>query len=157
MVLTLSLTGSNVDDIEDYRPGMKALSELGIVSPLREANMTKDDIRALSKQMDLPTWNKPAFACLASRIPYGQKINREKLAMIEKAEQYLLDLGFGQIRVRHHGDIARIEVSPQERYLFIDEKLMDQVNEQFRQIGFTYTALDLKGYRTGSLNEKISE
>ncbi len=149
--------GSNVDDIKDYRPGIKALSELGIVSPLREANMTKEDIRALSKQMDLPTWNKPAFACLASRIPYGQKINLEKLAMIDKAEQYLLDLGFEQIRVRHHGDIARIEVSPQERTRFINEKLMDQVNEQFRQIGFAYTALDLKGYRTGSLNEQISE
>jgi len=147
--------GSNVDDINDYRPGMQALSELGIVSPLREANMTKEDIRALSKEMDLSTWDKPAFACLASRIPYGQKISREKLAMIDKAEQYLLDLGFGQIRVRHHGDIARIEVSPRERTLFIDEKLMDQVNEQFRQIGFTYTALDLKGYRTGSMNEKI--
>ena len=149
--------GSNVDDIKDYRPGMKALSELGIVSPLREANMTKEDIRALSKQMNLPTWNKPAFACLASRIPYGQKINREKLAMIDKAEQYLLDLGFEQIRVRHHGDIARIEVSPQERTRFVDEKLMDQVDEFFRQIGFSYITLDLKGYRTGSLNEQISE
>jgi len=149
--------GSNFDDIKDYRPGMKALSELRIISPLREANMTKEDIRALSKQMDLPTWNKPAFACLASRIPYGQKINREKLSMIDKAEQYLLDLGFQQIRVRHHGDIARIEVSPQERTRFVDDKLMDQVNEQFRQIGFAYTALDLKGYRTGSLNEQISE
>jgi pyridinium-3,5-biscarboxylic acid mononucleotide sulfurtransferase len=149
--------GSNVDDIQDYRPGMAALNELGIVSPLREANLTKDDIRALSKRMDLPTWNKPAFACLASRIPYGQKITRQKLAMIEKAEQYLQDLGFQQIRVRHHGDIARIEVSPQERTRFADEKLMDQVNEQFRQLGFAYTALDLKGYRTGSLNEQIGE
>ena len=147
--------GSNFDDIKDYRPGMKALSELGIISPLREANMTKEDIRALSKQMDLSIWNKPAFACLASRIPYGQKINREKLAMIDKAEQYLLDLGFGQIRVRHHGDIARIEVSPHERTRFVDEKFMDQIDEFFRQLGFAYTALDLKGYRTGSLNEKI--
>lgn len=155
--INLVADGSNADDIKDYRPGMKALSELGIVSPLREAHMTKEDIRLLSKQMGLPTWNKPAFACLASRIPYGQKINREKLAMIDKAEQYLLDLGFQQIRVRHHGDIARIEVEPQERSRFVDNELMDQVNEQFRQIGFAYTALDLKGYRTGSLNEKISE
>lgn len=147
--------GSNVDDIKDYRPGLKALGELGIISPLREVGMTKEDIRALSKEMDLPTWNKPAFACLASRIPYGQRISREKLSMVDKAEQYLLDLGFRQIRVRHHGDIARIEVSPQERTLFVDEKLMDQVNEQFRQIGFAYTALDLKGYRTGSMNEQI--
>jgi TIGR00268 family protein len=147
--------GSNLDDVNDFRPGMKALGELGIVSPLREAGMTKEDIRILSKKMGLPTWNKPAFACLASRIPYGQKINREKLSMIEQAEQYLLDLGFEQVRVRHHGDIARIEVLPQERHRFTDEKLMDQVDEQFRRIGFAYAALDLKGYRTGSMNETM--
>lgn len=147
--------GSNVDDIKDYRPGMQALNELGIVSPLREAGMTKEDIRTLSKEMGLPTWNKPAFACLASRIPYGQNINREKLSMIEQAEQYLLDLGFEQVRVRHHGDIARIEVLPRERSKFADGNFMDQVDEQFRRIGFAYTALDLKGYRTGSMNEKI--
>lgn len=147
--------GSNVDDVQDYRPGMQALHELGIVSPLREADMTKEDIRLLSKEMGLPTWNKPAFACLASRIPYGQPITRQKLLMIDEAEQYLLDLGFQQFRVRHHGDIARIEVSPEERARFVDEKIMDQVNEQFKWIGFTYAALDLRGYRTGSLNEKI--
>jgi|GEM_PF-2672 len=147
--------GSNADDIKDYRPGMRALSELKILSPLREANMTKEDIRALSKRMNLPTWNKPAFACLASRIPYGQKINREKLSMVDRAEQFLLDLGFEQVRVRHHGDIARIEVLPQERVRFVDESLMDQINDQFKQIGFAYTALDLNGYRTGSMNEKI--
>ncbi|MEA4924564.1 MAG: ATP-dependent sacrificial sulfur transferase LarE [Syntrophomonadaceae bacterium] len=147
--------GSNFDDINDYRPGMKALSELNIASPLREAGMTKQDIRLLSKEMGLPTWNKPAFACLASRIPYGQKIDHKKLSMIEKAEQYLLDLGFEQVRVRHHGDIARIEVSPPERLRFAQENIMDQVDDYFRQIGFAYTALDLKGYRTGSMNEKI--
>ncbi len=153
--IELVADGSNIDDSRDYRPGMKALGELGIISPLWLADMTKNDIRALSKDMHLPTWDKPAFACLASRFPYGQRINREKLSMVDKAEQYLLDLGFQQIRVRHHGDIARIEVSPQERTRFADEKIMDQVDKQFRQIGFTYTALDLKGYRTGSMNEKI--
>jgi uncharacterized protein len=154
--IKLVADGSNIDDSRDYRPGMKALGELGIISPLREVDMTKEDIRTLSKDMHLPTWDKPAFACLASRFPYGQKINREKLAMVDKAEQYLLDRGFRQIRVRHHGDIARIEVSPQERTRFVEEKLMDEVDEQFRQIGFAYTALDLKGYRTGSMNEKIT-
>jgi len=147
--------GTNLDDGNDYRPGIKALSELGIISPLREAKMTKEDIRILSKEMNLPTWDKPSFACLASRIPYGQKISTEKLIMVDQAEQYLLDMGFQQIRVRHHGDIARIEVSPPERSRFMDVRLMDNVDEQFRQIGFAYTALDLKGYRTGSLNEHL--
>jgi len=153
--IELVADGSNADDVSDYRPGMKALEELGIISPLREVRMTKEEIRVLSKEIHLSTWDKPAFACLASRIPYGQRISREKLSMVDKAEQYLLDKGFRQIRVRHHGEIARIEVSPEERTRFIDEKLMDQVNEQFIQIGFAYTALDLKGYRTGSMNEKI--
>jgi len=105
--------------------------------------------------MQLPTWDKPAFACLSSRFPYGQKITKEKLAMVDKAEQYLLDLGFRQIRVRHHGDIARIEVSASERGKFFDNGLMDQVYEAFKRLGFTYVALDLRGYRTGSMNEKI--
>jgi len=153
--IKLVADGSNFDDINDYRPGLKALTELGVISPLREVGMTKEDVRALSRDLNLPTWDKPAFACLASRIPYGQKISREKLSMVDKAEQYLLDRGFGQIRVRHHGDIARIEVSPQERARFMDEKLMDEVEEEFHRIGFAYTALDLKGYRTGSMNENI--
>jgi len=147
--------GSNVDDLNDYRPGLKAMVELGIVSPLREAGLTKEEIRILSKEMQLPTWDKPAFACLSSRFPYGQKITKEKLAMVDKAEQYLLDLGFRQIRVRHHGDIARIEVSASERGKFFDNGLMDQVYEAFKRLGFTYVALDLRGYRTGSMNEKI--
>lgn len=153
--ITLVADGSNADDVSDYRPGLKALGELGIVSPLRDAGLTKEDIRILSRQMNLPTWDKPAFACLASRFPYGQKISREKLAMVDKAEQYLLGLGLRQIRVRHHGDIARIEVSPHERAMFMDEKIMDKVDEEFRRIGFAYTALDLKGYRTGSMNENL--
>lgn len=154
--IQLVADGSNADDVSDYRPGMQALEEMGIISPLREVGLTKDEIRLLSKEMHLSTWDKPAFACLATRIPYGQKISRDKLVMVDKAEQYLLDKGFRQIRVRHHGEIARIEVSPEERTQFMNEQLMDQVNEHFRQIGFAYTALDLKGYRTGSMNGKIT-
>ncbi|MDD5170758.1 MAG: ATP-dependent sacrificial sulfur transferase LarE [Syntrophales bacterium] len=147
--------GSNTDDLGDYRPGMLAVKELGVVSPLREAGLGKDDIRQLSRQMGLPTWDKPAFACLSSRFPYGQRITPEKLQMVDRAEQFLLDLGFRQVRVRHHGDMARIEVSAAERSRFFDEALMDRVHERFREIGFSYTALDLRGYRTGSMNEVI--
>lgn len=154
--ISLVADGSHVDDNSDYRPGIKALKELGIRSPLQEAGMTKEDIRLLSKEWRLPTWDKPPFACLASRVPYGHKITREKLAMIEKAEQYLFDWGFRQVRVRHHGDIARIEVSSEERSRFADEELMDRVDAQFSEVGFAYTALDLKGYRTGSMNEIIN-
>lgn len=147
--------GSNIDDLGDYRPGMKAVKELGVLSPLKEAGMTKEDIRILSREMELPTWDKPAFACLSSRFPYGQKITKEKLDMVDKAEQFLLDIGFKQVRVRHHGEIARIEVSRYERSRFFDEELMDKVYAAFKDIGFTYVALDLKGYRTGSMNETI--
>lgn len=147
--------GSNQDDLGDYRPGLTALKELGIVSPLREAGLTKDEIRELSKEMGLPTWDKPAFACLASRFPYGQEITREKLNMIEQAEQFLLDNGFRQVRVRHHGEIARIEVAREERSKFFDTGLMDRVHAKFTGLGFRYVALDLKGYRTGSMNEGI--
>lgn len=147
--------GSNIDDLGDYRPGMTAVKEHGVFSPLKEAGFTKDDIRILSREMDLPTWDKPAFACLSSRFPYGQKITKEKLDMVDKAEQYLLDLGFRQVRVRHHGEIARIEVSLNERNKFFDEELMDKVYYKFKELGFRYSAIDLKGYRTGSMNEAI--
>nr|WP_114299597.1 ATP-dependent sacrificial sulfur transferase LarE [Anaerobacterium chartisolvens] len=147
--------GSNVDDLGDYRPGMAAVEELGVTSPLREAGLTKEDIRVLSKDMGLPTWDKPAFACLSSRFPYGQKITREKLGMIDRAEQLLLDLGFKQVRVRHHGEVARIEVSSEERSKFFSIDLMDRIYTSFKEIGFSYTALDLKGYRTGSMNETL--
>jgi uncharacterized protein len=147
--------GSNIDDLGDYRPGMRAIKELGIISPLKDVGFGKDAIRKLSKQMGLPTWDKPAFACLASRFPYGEKITQEKLAMVDRAEQFLLDLGFKQVRVRHHGDTARIEVAETERLKFFDLKLMDNVYKQFQKIGFAYTSLDLKGYRTGSMNEVI--
>jgi uncharacterized protein len=151
------LDGSNHDDLGDFRPGMHAAKELHVISPLREMELTKEDIRVLSKDMDLPTWNKPAFACLSSRFPYGQEITPEKLKMVDLAEQYLLDLGFRQIRVRHHDQIARIEVSSTEREKFFDINLMDQIGAKFREIGFTYVTLDILGYRTGSMNEVLSD
>lgn len=149
--------GANIDDLGDYRPGMQAIRELGVLSPLKDAGMTKEDIRILSRQMKLPTWDKPAFACLSSRFPYGQQITHEKLAMVDQAEQYLLDLGFKQVRVRHHGELARIEVAGSEREKFFNLELMEKIYRKFREIGFTYTALDLKGYRTGSMNEVLKE
>jgi uncharacterized protein len=149
--------GSNIDDWGDYRPGRKAVEELGVVCPLQEAAMAKNDIRILSRQMDLPTWDKPAFACLSSRFPYGEKITREKLAVIDRLEQYLMDCGFRQVRVRHHGDVARIEVAVDERAKFFDTGLMDRIYEKFKENGFAYVTLDLKGYRTGSMNEVIKQ
>lgn len=148
--------GSNVDDLGDYRPGMEATRELGVLSPLREADLTKSEIRELSRQMDLPTWDKPAFACLSSRFPYGQRITREALKRVDEAEQYLLDQGFKQVRVRDYGDLARIEVAPDERSGFFDEALLDKTYDAFKKIGYKYTALDLKGYRTGSMNESLN-
>ncbi len=147
--------GSNMDDNGDYRPGLLAIKELGIQSPLREAKLTKEEIRILSREMGLPTWNKQSFACLASRFPYGEKITIEKLTMIDKAEQYLLDLGYRQVRVRHHGEVARIELESEDFASFIDKERRDDVYQAFKKIGFTYIALDLKGYRTGSMNENL--
>ena len=135
--------GSNMDDTGDYRPGMVAAKELGVISPLKLSNMTKEDIRGFSKQYGLKTWNKPSFACLSSRVPYGSYITIEKLKMIENAEQFLLDLGFRQVRVRHHGEIARIEVSPEEREAFFNLNTMDKVSEKLKEIGFKYVTLDL--------------
>lgn len=147
--------GTNADDINDYRPGMTALGELSVLSPLKEAGLTKDEIRKLSMEMSLPTWDKPAFACLASRFPYGSRITREKLEMVDKAEQCLIDQGFRQVRVRCHGDVARIEVAQSELEKFFNERLMAGINNMLNDIGFKYAALDLKGYRTGSMNEGV--
>lgn len=149
--------GSNVDDTGDYRPGMEAIRELGIVCPLREAGLGKEDIRALSREMKLPTWDKPSFACLVSRIPYGEKITRERLQAIDEMERFLLDLGFRQVRVRSHGNLARIEVAAEERSKFFNADLMDRVSEKIKEFGFTYVTLDLRGYRTGSMNETIAK
>jgi len=148
--------GSNIDDDGDYRPGMQAAKELEVVSPLKEAKLTKDDIRELSKELGLPTWNKPAFACLSSRFPYGNEITAPKLKMVDEAEQFLLDMGIRQVRVRHHGEIARIEVAPEERIRFFDIEVMNKIGERFKQIGFTYVTLDMLGYRTGSMNEVLT-
>lgn len=149
--------GSNLDDNGDYRPGMLAAKELLVASPLKEAGLTKKDIRDLSKEYGLATWNKPAFACLSSRFPYGNKITLPKLKMIDKAEQFLLDMGIKQVRVRHHGEIARIEVAPEEREKFFNIEFMDKISSKFKEIGFIYTTLDIAGYRTGSMNEVLKE
>ena len=149
--------GSNLDDNGDYRPGLQAVAELGIQSPLREIGFTKDDIRALSAGFNLPTWNKPSFACLASRFVYGETITAEKLAMVDKAEQLLLDFGFHQVRVRIHGDMARIEVLPEEFDKLIREEIRTQITESFKSFGFTYVTMDLTGYRTGSMNEVLKK
>ncbi|MDR2517444.1 MAG: ATP-dependent sacrificial sulfur transferase LarE [Spirochaetaceae bacterium] len=151
------LDGSNMDDLGDYRPGLKALAELNIMSPLREAGLTKDEIRALSKRFGLPTWDKPAFACLASRIPYGERISREKLSRVERAEDALRAAGFRQFRVRSHGDIARVEVAPEERSRFFELSFMDRISRELKAAGFIYAALELEGYTTGSLNRPFRE
>lgn len=142
-----------MDDLGDYRPGLKAVAELGIRSPLREAELTKSEIRLLSKQLNLSTWEKPSFACLASRFVYGEQITKEKLGMVEQAEQLLLDLGFRQMRVRIHGNLARIEVLPEDISRFMKPELRETIQRKFREYGFAYVSLDLKGYRTGSMNE----
>jgi len=149
--------GSNFDDLNDFRPGMKAACELNVVSPLKVAGLTKEDIRKLSKELGLPTWDKPAFACLSSRIPYGERITKEKLSMIEKAEEYLLGLGFKQVRVRYHQDkLARIEIGKDEMEKFLDIKLIESVRNKFKELGFLYITLDLEGYRTGSMNLSLN-
>lgn len=148
--------GSNLDDNGDYRPGHQAIKELGVKSPLRDCGFTKAEIRELSNYFNIPTWDKPSYACLASRFPYGEKITAEKLDMVDKAEQYIMDLGFRQVRVRIHDKIARIELLAEDMDRFIDVKIREGVYEEFKKIGFEYTSLDLKGYRTGSLNENLN-
>lgn len=149
--------GSNLDDNGDYRPGHQAIKELGVKSPLRDCGFTKAEIRELSNYFNIPTWDKPSYACLASRFPYGEKITAEKLDMVDKAEQYIMDLGFRQVRVRIHDKIARIELLAEDMDRFMDVKIREGVYEEFKKIGFEYTALDLKGYRTGSLNENLNK
>lgn len=148
--------GSNLDDNGDYRPGLLAVDELGIKSPLRKCSLTKADIRVLSKYLKLPTWEKQSFACLASRFVYGETITEEKLNMVDQAEQLLLDMGFHQVRVRIHGKMARIEVEPQEFGKLTAEENRNRIIQEFRAYGFTYITMDLMGYRTGSMNETLS-
>jgi uncharacterized protein len=147
--------GSNMDDNGDYRPGLRAVAEQGVRSPLRHAGLHKAEIRELSKRLGLPTWNKQSFACLASRFPYGESITPERLGMVDRAEQILLDLGLKQVRVRHHGEVARIETDEAGFHILSDLGARAAVHEQFKKIGFAYTSLDLLGYRTGSMNETL--
>ncbi|MDO5546179.1 MAG: ATP-dependent sacrificial sulfur transferase LarE [Eubacteriales bacterium] len=147
--------GSNTDDNGDYRPGLQAVAELGVKSPLRCAELSKADIRALSRHFGLPTWNKQSFACLSSRFVYGETISAEKLGMVDKAEQLLLDMGFHQVRVRIHGSLARIEVMPEEFPKLIQEENRVKITAAFRGYGFSYVTMDLTGYRTGSMNEVL--
>lgn len=152
---SIVVEGSNLDDNGDYRPGLLAVAELGIKSPLRHIGFTKDEIRILSKYYNLPTWDKQSFACLSTRFVYGETITREKLSMVEKAEQLLLDLGFHQVRVRIHNMMARIEVMPEEFNKLIEERVRSQITERFKEYGFEYVSMDLTGYRTGSMNEVL--
>ena len=146
--------GSNLDDNGDYRPGLQAVSELGIKSPLRAVGLNKEEIRSLSKELGLPTWNKQSFACLSSRFVYGETISREKLSMVDKSEQLLLDFGFHQVRVRIHNNVARIEIEPAEFEKLIENRLV--ITEKLKSYGFQYVTLDLLGYRTGSMNETLN-
>ncbi len=143
--------GANKDDLLDYRPGARAVAELGIRSPLQETGMGKEEIRGASRSLGLPTWSKPALACLATRFPYRQEITAEKLRQVEQVEDYLLQAGFAQVRVRHHGSVARLEVFPQDRQKALD--LAEEIYAACREAGFHYAALDLRGYRQGSMHE----
>nr|NIM03660.1 ATP-dependent sacrificial sulfur transferase LarE [bacterium]NIN92884.1 ATP-dependent sacrificial sulfur transferase LarE [bacterium]NIO73927.1 ATP-dependent sacrificial sulfur transferase LarE [bacterium] len=149
--------GTNYGDMSDHRPGIKALRELEIRSPLKEAMMTKEDIRYFSRKMGLKTWDKPSFACLASRFPYGKEITKEKLTIVDKAENFLRKLNFRQVRVRHHDQIARIELERKDIGSFISKGLMDKVVKKFKELGFIYVTLDLEGYRSGSMNEPLKK
>lgn len=148
--------GSNLDDNGDYRPGLQAVAELGVKSPLREVGFSKAEIRQLSKELGLPTWEKQSFACLSSRFVYGETITKEKLAMVDKAEQLLLDMEFHQVRVRIHGKMARIEVLPDEFAKMMQPDIREKIVTNFKQYGFTYVTMDLQGYRTGSMNETLN-
>ena len=147
--------GSNLDDTGDFRPGMEAARELGVRSPLMEAGLTKGDVRELSRWMKLPTWDKPSFACLSSRFPYGTEITLPRLEQVRRAEDDLRRLGFRQLRVRYHGELARVEVEPKEIPRLLDESLREQAVRCLKDAGFIYVTLDLQGYRTGAMNENL--
>jgi pyridinium-3,5-biscarboxylic acid mononucleotide sulfurtransferase len=150
---TTLVDGSNTDDLNDFRPGRDAAAELGVRSPLTEAGLSKTEIRQLSHRLELSTWDKPSFACLASRFPYGTTITAERLAQVEQCESFLRNLYFRNYRVRYHGDTARIEISPEEIPRLLEPTLRESIVRSFKAAGFTYVALDLQGYRTGSMNE----
>jgi len=146
------IDGNNNDDLDDYRPGRRAAREAGIRSPLIEAGLSKDEIRRLSREMGIVTWNKPASPCLASRIPYGTPVTAEVLSRIAEGENYLRRLGLEQLRLRHHGNIARIEVPEQDMKIFLQDDVRNGVVNEMKSLGYKYVTLDLTGYRTGSLN-----
>jgi uncharacterized protein len=149
------LDGSNVDDIGDWRPGSKAAREHGVRSPLQEAGLDKEEIRAFSRELGLPTWEKQSFACLSSRFPYGDKITVEKLRQVDDAENLLRSLDFKEFRVRHHGDIARLELGPEDFQRIFSDGLMEEVTTGLKALGFCYVTLDLEGFRSGSMNEPL--
>jgi len=149
------LEGSNVDDTKDFRPGRRAVKEKGVMSPLLMANLTKPEIREISRTMGLPTHDKPSYACLASRVPYGTRIDRDILGRIERSEEFLRGLGMSQVRVRYHGDVARIEVTEPDFDKLIRNR--EAIQSALKACGFTFATMDLKGYRTGSMNETSSE
>lgn len=151
------IEGSNMDDMNDYRPGMRAIKELGIKSPLKDTNLYKEEIRILSKKINLETWNKPSCACLASRFVYGEEITIEKLSMVKKAEELLSGLGFKQFRVRVHDVLARIELEKEEFAKILDEEIIRDIDKHLKYLGFSYVTLDLSGYETGSMNKSIEK
>lgn len=148
--------GTNIDDLKDIRPGRQAAKEFGIRSPLLDAGLTKEDIRCLSRELGLPTWDKPQLACLSSRIPYGEKITKENLSKIEEAEKFISLLGFKSFRVRAHGNLARIEVEGADIGRFNQKDIRNKINDKLRSLGFVYITLDLEGYRSGSMNEAVN-
>ncbi len=153
--ISFVVEGSTLDDEKDHRPGRRAIQELGIRSPLQEARFTKEDVRELSRTLGLPTWDKPSFACLASRFPYGEEITPEGLRMVDEAENFLFSLGFKQVRVRHYQSLARIEVYPEEMSRLMNGSLREKVVNCLKKIGYRYVTLDLQGFRSGSMNEVL--
>src|SRR5688572_33302686 len=149
--------GTNLDDLKDHRPGLKAANEWGVRHPLVEAEMTKDDIRRYSRELDLPTWDKPSSPCLSSRFPYGTEINLERLKKVADCEVFMKELRFREFRVRYHGDLARIEVSPNEIDRLFEKTTRDAIVKKFKEVGFNYVSVDLQGFRSGSLNEALQK
>lgn len=147
--------GTNLDDLKDHRPGLKAAKEWRIRHPLVEAGMAKEEIRRYSRELNLPSWNKPAIACLSSRFPYGIEINVERLQKIAACERFLQELRFREFRVRYHGELVRIEVAPEEIQRFFEPGTRETIVEKFKEVGFSFVSLDLQGYRTGSMNEPL--
>jgi pyridinium-3,5-biscarboxylic acid mononucleotide sulfurtransferase len=157
LALQTIVDGTNLDDLRDHRPGLKAADEWGVRHPLVEARMTKDDIRRYSRELDLPTWDKPSSPCLSSRFPYGTEINLERLRQVGACEVFMKSLCFRDFRVRYHGDLARIEVSPNDLEKIFDKTIRDAIVKKFKEVGFDYVSVDLQGFRSGSLNDVLQK